>query len=93
MLNFIVDMIRRHLIITFILLPVAVVITGHELSTSDMDDSFTTTQVGLLMQYNPANADANSNADADSLSGAQASAQSFTQIANGINTTIRAVTP
>ncbi|MDA8377331.1 MAG: hypothetical protein M0Z50_09800 [Planctomycetia bacterium] len=90
MLNFIVDMIRRHLIITFLLLPIAIVITGHELSGNDMDDSFTTTQVAKLMQYNP-NTDADANGN--NIAGAQESARSFTNIANTINDAIRSVTP
>lgn len=78
MLEIILTLIRRHILLT-LLLPVAVALTGAALHRRDIDPSFAVTKVAALMHT------ANGN-------GGQG-VQSFGQIAAGLTTAIRAVTP
>ena len=48
MLYFIIDMIRKHILI-MLLLPVAILITGHYLHARDLDPDYAAMQVSRLM--------------------------------------------
>ena len=52
MIYFILDMIRKHILI-MLLLPVAILLTGHLLHARDLDPSYTAVQVSRLMRMPP----------------------------------------
>jgi hypothetical protein len=78
MLEIVLTLIRRHILIT-LLLPLAIALTGAALHRRDIDPSFAVARVAALMHTVNGN-------------GGQG-VQSFGQIAAGLATAIRAVTP
>ena len=79
MIYFILDQIRKHILI-MLLLPVAILITGHLLHARDLDPSYTAVQVSRLMRMpTPCQA----------TSGQQV--QTFGQMARGMTADLRLV--
>ena len=80
MLELLLTLIRRHILIT-LLLPLAFALTGAALHRRDLDPDFAVASVAALMHSN-----ANDNDGGQGV-------QSFGQIARGLATSIRDVTP
>ena len=77
MLDILLTLIRRHILIS-LLLPLAIALTGAALRHRDIDPSYAVTRVAALMH---------------TVNGTGGQVQSFGQIAAGLTTAIRAVTP
>jgi hypothetical protein len=80
MFEFITTLIRRHILIT-LLLPVACALTGAALHRRDIDPAFAVSKVAALMNTVHANGN----------TGQQV--QTFGEIANGLTTAVRQITP
>lgn len=78
MLEFILDLIRRHIFIAMAL-PFAIVLTGHLLTAHDFDSENAVSQIATLMHKQDENG------------GGQT--QSFTEIANRMNAKIHSIMP
>ncbi|MBU2843571.1 hypothetical protein [Acidithiobacillus thiooxidans] len=78
MLEFILDLIRRHIFIAM-MLPFAIVLTGHLLTAGDFDDENAVSQIATLMHKQDENGGGR--------------VQSFTQIANRMNDKIHSIMP
>ncbi|MHB1643406.1 MAG: hypothetical protein ACYCS8_12235 [Acidithiobacillus sp.] len=78
MFELIFTLIRRHILIT-LLLPVAIALTGAALHRRDLDDDFAVNHIAALMHTTGDNG--------------TGQVQSFGQLAAGLTSTIRAVTP